>query len=226
MPSIGVIDDREEVRDAVKARLDRALAREGAGDEWEVVVTPPLPSIGLYAPWVTEHEVAVLLVDQRLNEEFPTPYSGHDIVDRLRPRKFDLPIFYLTEVNDPVLEEDQRVSAVIARRDLTTDIDATQEWLRVFMREGLRYEQGVARALARLSEISEMTVMGTANEEELKEAAAIRQELLLPFEGGDPNVERAQDTRGEILEAFGTEIQHLESLAAELKKIVEEADGS
>ncbi|MDB4906284.1 MAG: hypothetical protein JWO05_1068 [Gemmatimonadetes bacterium] len=227
MSTLAVVDDRPEVRDLVGRRLTRALKDEGVFDQWELVLSPPLATLSLYPGWVAEQEVSVLLLDQRLNEaaDLEPPYTGHDILNLLRPREFDLPIYYVTEIpNDALLEADSpRVSGILSRSKLTATLEDTRFFVREFIREGQRYDARVARKLARLSQIASLIVAGTANEEELKEAAAIREEFQLPFASSDAQIDRAQSARFDLLNVFEEEISSLESLATELRGLIAES---
>ena len=222
MPTIGVIDDRQEVRSLAKSRLERALGTVAPQDGWEVVTSPPLGALEDYAGWLSENDVAVLLLDQRLDEshEMERPYSGSDILNIVHPRMFDLPVYYFTAAPDATVEAGAtRVRAVLDQQEF---FDNTNPWVEEFVREGTRYEQQLARKLSRLGELSERAATGEAQPEELEEATSLRQELQLPFESSSATKERTDANRAELLEALEQQIAALERLANQLERDAEQ----
>lgn len=224
MYTIAVIDDREEDRILTRKLIERALRRLGVQDRWRVLVESPLSDIAHYPAWLEEEEVLVLLLDQRLNEAggMANPYTGHDIVNLVQPRHFDLPVYYLTAIAADVKSIEQgsmRVQGVISRQRFSND---PQSWVKEFVREGERYEEKVARKLERLSILSAKAVNGGLTAEEAAEARTIREALHLPFESGNADEENRVSERVRASENFRNEIGEVEALIKRLRSLVED----
>jgi len=228
MNTIAIVDDRADARGAAQRRIERGLGKLGATGEWRVLGIDPLPELDDYPSWLTGEEVLVLILDQRLNEDVTkkVSYNGHDIVTRIRPRLFDLPVYYLTAVaDDEEVEGDApKVQAILERKKFL-DSDPVP-WVREFMREGQRYEQKLARNLARLSELAEKAVSGILSEDEAEEAASLRQTLQLAFESGDDQEEARTAARSELLDRFEGELDALEEAVQEFRAILEAASNT
>lgn len=104
MPSIGVIDDRPDIRSIVVDALTLAPA---LADSWNIVSANPLSRLEDYPSWIAEHKISVLIIDERLNEsanpsEVAVSYYGHDLVKYLRSRMGNFPIFVVTSYSNDV----------------------------------------------------------------------------------------------------------------------------
>jgi CheY-like chemotaxis protein len=98
MPAIAVVDDRPANRESLAANVENSLENE---EGWEVLDAEPLPRLTDYGPWLAEHDVAVLIVDERLSEQRLSdgtfaPYGGHDVVKFVRSTRPSFPIFVVT----------------------------------------------------------------------------------------------------------------------------------
>ena len=94
MMTIAVVDDREVDRRNARNRIRRMLEGIDTDDVWRVVAVPPLPTVSTYPSWIAEEDVVVLLIDQRLDEQGgdTVDYTGHDILNLVHPRMYDLPV--------------------------------------------------------------------------------------------------------------------------------------
>jgi hypothetical protein len=226
MNTIAIVDDRKDDRDLACRRVERGLRSVGGDGTWRVIGSAPLATLEEYPNWLREEEVDVLILDQRLNESGSRPvgYTGHDIVTRITPRLFDLPVYYLTSIKDvSEVEGDRSKVRAILQRDQFLNSDPGV-WEKEFIREGTRYREHVARKMLRLSELSEAAALGHLSEDEAEEAAALRQELHLVFENGRANVESENATRARALQEFSDQLSHLDSTLTELRDLLQADD--
>lgn len=228
MSTIAVVDDRENDRTLACKRIQRGLRKASGGDAWRVISSPPLRTLEEYPNWLIEEDVGVLILDQRLNESGPrhVDYTGHDIVTRITPRLFDLPVYYLTSIKDvsEIAEDTSKVRAILQRDQFLSSDPGV--WEAEFVREGTRYHDHVARKMLRLSQLSEAAALGELTQEEAEEAAALRQELNLVFENGRDDVEEDNASRARALQEFSDHLAHFDSTLVELRNLLKNTDKS
>ena len=182
MPAIAVVDDRDDIRATVVRNIEMSI-----GNGWEVVSTPPLPCLDDYLAKITEDCIAVLVVDERLNEEgVGVDYTGHDLAKFLRRYFPDFPIFMVTAFeNDEELEEHGVVlDNVLSRKQFVDDADT---WVPRFRRAGQRFFDVYGGHLADLSALAEKSAIGEitpAEEARLRELQATLNVGFLPRVGG------------------------------------------
>jgi hypothetical protein len=219
MPTIGIVDDREDVRRDAEEFVREALDSLGGLDDWIVVASAPLPALEHYASWIAENEIAVLLLDQTLTDAVHphVDYSGNDIVGVVCPRQFDLPVYYLTAAPLSVPRTKGEFSRVRGVIDQNEFFKEPEHFVKEFVQAGSRYVEQVTRLLLRLSEIAEAAVNGSASSEDVDEASAIRMELSLPFETSHAKPEQVERSRAKVLDSLETELKELAELRDALK---------
>ena len=118
MPTIGIIDDREDVRKTLRMGMKTVLE-----SDWNTVDSSPLPQLNDYLSWIGTNKIVSLIVDEKLNEialdlSGAVDYYGHDLVDFLRSRLKTFPIFVVTSYPDEQSLKDRfkDVEAIIDRR--------------------------------------------------------------------------------------------------------------
>ena len=65
MPTIGVVDDRKDQRELLVGQIRHHLRNYS---EWEALETPPFEDINDYPSWISENNISVLILDERLHE--------------------------------------------------------------------------------------------------------------------------------------------------------------
>src|SRR5258708_32416874 len=104
MAAIAVIDARLDHRVTVQRHVTANLTTPG----WECLAPSPLANLGDYPAWLWEHDVAVLILDERLREvggPAGIDYEGHELVEYLRQRLPTFPMFVVTSFeNDAELD--------------------------------------------------------------------------------------------------------------------------
>ena len=111
MSIIGIVDDRDDVRTIMLDTVELALS-----DGWEAIAIPPLSSLDSYPSWISQEEIVVLLIDERLNEvanvNGAVDYEGHDLVDYMRQHMPEFPIFVVTSYKENAPDLDERFKDV------------------------------------------------------------------------------------------------------------------
>ena len=188
MPAIGVVDDRKDQRDLLVGQIRLHLRNHA---EWEAFETPPLEDINNYPSWISENEISVLILDERLHEatdeqiptedtSLPVEYAGHNVVDLLRGRYPTLPIWIVTAyADDPELQRRcSEVESVLPRNDFSLNPGT---YVSRFVRVGTKFYQENREELERLAELSRKIARGVATDEEIREVGGLQLSQSLPF---------------------------------------------
>jgi hypothetical protein len=205
VPSIAIIDDREDTRTTV-ARLLRIGLR---GESWSIVESAPFEDIREYPAWFVEHEVAAVVLDERLRESGIVGYEGHDLIEFIRARWPTLPLFVVTaHTDDPGLSARfGSVEQVINRVEFGK---RSKEYAARLSRAAARFTQEHEENLAKLGGLARKIAEGEATPADIAEAEAIRVQLGIQFD-----VEEAK-SRAEGLDEFGRRVAEYERLRRKL----------
>ena len=189
MPTIGVVDDRKDQRELLAGQIRHHL-RNHSG--WEALETPPLEDINDYPSWISENNISVLILDERLHEgineqevtedaTLPVEYEGHNVVDLLRDRYHSLPIWIVTAYADApeLLSRHSKVKNVLPRDEFSLNASS---YVSRFVRFGTDFYQENREELERLAELSRKIARGEATEEEIREAGGLQWSQSLPFQ--------------------------------------------
>ena len=96
---------------------------------------------------------------------------------------------------------------IIDRRDLVRN---SEQWVKEFIREGVRYREQVSRRMVRLSQLTDAVVGDTASISDREELEALRTEMHSAL-GGPPD-EDLSLARVDLLHALRSEVERLELL--------------
>lgn len=194
MPAIGIVDDRDSPRETL-TRLTKLGIPPESKKEWEVIDSSPLPKLNDYSAWLTENDIAVLIVDERLNEQTKSgvghvTYQGHDLVDFLRKRLPDFPIYIVTAhpTDQAVVNRYKDVEEIVNRKNLS---QTTKKIIPRLIRAGQRYFDSYQGQLTELSEISKKIALGKQTDADVKKVKALQEFLQMPFTT-DPDTERSK----------------------------------
>jgi hypothetical protein len=195
MPAIGIIDDRDSARQTLYRAIDRNIPRELKEAGWLVNESPPLPRLNDYSAWLAENDIAVLILDEKLTEQAKhgvgnVDYQGHNIVDFLRTRLPDFPIYIITAYpKDPaVIKRFKDVEGIENRKDFTQEAKKTVPRL---IRAGQRYFDSFQQQLAEVSKISKRVALGKETDADIDRLRALHELLHMPYIT-DPNTERSR----------------------------------
>ncbi|HVY06511.1 MAG TPA: hypothetical protein VHB46_11095 [Burkholderiales bacterium] len=185
MPTIGVIDDRADARETLCRNINLEIEEE---HNWSAIEHGPLAKIEDYPGWLHDAGIAVLVVDERLQEqadagEEPATYSGHELVSYLRMRLPTLPLFMVTSHADEDDLEGAEADAedVVQREDFNKN---PKIYVQRMLRAGRKFTEEFLAELAQLSEIAERTAMGSATDADREKEKAIREKLTLASPDG------------------------------------------
>lgn len=183
MSTILVVDDRAKERNKVVALVSHSLPE---GSTWTARGIEPLAAIDEYGALITEDDIAVLILDEKLQEQaaeltgVAVNYNGHELVSFLRPRFPDLPIYVVTayDAEEDVQNAASKVEGIINRMEFNKDPKVHTARM---IRSGHRFAKALEGDLNYLSAISEKLAVGKADDDEVKKMTSIREKLSLPF---------------------------------------------
>jgi CheY-like chemotaxis protein len=208
MPKVGIIDDRLDHRETLKRALDLALT-----GKWQSVDSAPLPSLEDYTRWFREHEINVLLLDEKLQEQGAVGYDGHDVVSYLRRILPTFPIFIITAYPDD--EELRRkfsdIEEIIPRLEFSK---RPNEFVPRFLRAAQRYSDSFQAELAELSEKSRKIAEGVATADDVSKTEALQVKLGLEF------TSLFLRDRSEWLKEVDTKLREYEKLRTEIEEFL------
>ncbi len=156
MPTLAFVDDRNDVRKTIVHNVEL----EGPKG-WEIQALSPLPSLGDYLAWITAESVAVLVVDERLNEEGDgADYTGHELAQFIRGYLAEFPIFMITayEGDEELEKNEDALDAIVNRNHF---YETPGKFVARFVRAGQRFFDTYHRQLAEFSRLSVEAATGT-----------------------------------------------------------------
>lgn len=187
MSTILIVDDRADERQTVVDLVSYSLPE---GSTWTARGIEPLVTIDDYRSLITEEDISVIVLDEKLQEHGAkltgeaVSYNGHELVNFLRPRFPDLPIFVVTahEAEEDVQGAASDVEGIISRNDFSKSPEIHTARM---IRSGHRFSEALQNDLNFVSRISQKLAVGTAEDEEITKMTSIREKLSLPFPTSD-----------------------------------------
>lgn len=186
MINILIVDDREDARVTLRETIELGVPEEFA---ISIIDTFPLDDVDAYPSYIREHDIAALLLDERLTEvNSPetgkySSYLGHDVVDRLRLALPDFPVYVVTTHNeDPVLVENAGDFEDVVERDIFQR--EPLKYMSRISRAAMRFQETMQRRLAELNELTLKAAEGVLSGEEQTRLNDTRTVLGLPFTAG------------------------------------------
>jgi hypothetical protein len=214
MPAMGIIDDRNDLRETLLRRVDSEL--QGA---WQTVDTAPLHHMQDYPAWIAEYDVAVILLDERLNEQVEVAgkqigYDGHDLVEFIRQYLPTFPIFIITSYksDEELSKKFSDVEDIIDRKEF---LKKAEEYVPRFLRSGQKFLQMFQAELNELAKKADKIAKGKATTEDIETANAIRARIGLAFPS-EPLGDRSQ-----WLNKIEEKLEELRQLTREIEKFLE-----
>ncbi len=211
MPSIAIIDDRIDLRTTLKNRVEIELQKE-----WNSIDTSPLPQLSDYYSWITENEISVLLLDERLNEKIDrnsksVDYCGHDLVDYVRKYFVTLPIYIVTSYpdDDSLKAKFKDVEDIIPRREFC---QKASDYMPRIIRSGQKFLETFENELVLLSKKAKKIVLGKATAQDIKAVKAVQTKLAIAY----PSDVFIKHTK--ILKKIATNLKKLNKLKIKISK--------
>ncbi|MFB9080227.1 hypothetical protein ACFFLS_11960 [Flavobacterium procerum] len=181
MRYIGLIDDREVTRTSLKLSLRVPLLANGKEkQEWDIIDIEPFKDINEYIGWISENEISILIIDEKLNESTVVNYLGHNVVIILRDAFPELPIFCITAAKrEPDLNDNYKYYNFILSKDEFQE--RRDEFVNLFIKSGEDFYRKYTEKKDRLSEIADFMAdqNGDVSDEIKNEADDIRDFLML-----------------------------------------------
>ncbi|UKB79559.1 hypothetical protein [Chryseobacterium sp. MEBOG07] len=182
MAGICIIDDRVDIRETLQNRIELIFLRNNLN--WHVISNDPFSDKMEYLNFIKEHDIAVLILDERLHESSGSngsvSYNGSQLVTFLRQYLKSFPIYSVTSFHlDNDLENQFSEFDEIIARD--TFYAKPEEYVARFIRAGQRFHEANSEQLLRLSILSELIAKGTATEQDLAELRVVQENLNIPF---------------------------------------------
>lgn len=186
MLRILVVDDRKSAREHVRELLETHLP---SGADVEVSDAFPLDDVEAYASYIREHDVAALLLDERLGEVGDpvtgrkTDYLGHDVIGYLRTRLPDFPVYAVTtfKTDHDLTQKAADFEDIIDRTEFQ---DKAQTYTSRILRAAARFQDAMDSHLQTLNTLTLKATEGRLSQEEQKALEQTRSILGLPFTSG------------------------------------------
>jgi CheY-like chemotaxis protein len=214
MPTIAIIDDRKDHRSTIKRLVDTELL----GD-WDSSEVAPLADLEDYPSWLTENEVAVILLDERLNEQRTkgknlSNYEGHHLVEFIRQHLPTLPIFVITSYPDDqeLKKKFKDVEEIIVRQEFARK---AAEYVPRFLRSGQRYLEAFHKELRELADSADKIARGKATKGDIERVKAIQAKIGMIFPCD------SLKNRCEWTDELESNLKKLEKLSIDIKKFLQ-----
>lgn len=208
MNTIGVLDDRPDEADTTKT----IIARNLNDANWTVVNVPLLASPAEVVEWLGTKRVNVLVVDQKLNDNASNPvnYSGHEVIQEIRRRLPDLPVYMLTAYGDnpEVVGSLGAMEELVPRGGLGQQASVLVPRMK---RAGETFEHRFRQSLSRISQLSQKRAVSSLSANEKRELEALQLSLSLPDRS---------NSRTEILPELENEVKKLDQLRQKAEKLL------
>ncbi len=209
MPSIVIVDDREDAR-TTHLELIRPHVPEG----WQVIDVAPLLKIEEYPLWLLEQDCGCLVLDERLTEvPGGATYSGHDVIDHVRERLPEYPIFVLTSYpkDEELVRRFGAVEALLARNEFQR---RPREHTARIVRSAQRFLDAHEQRLSELGEVSARIASGGELLGDRTRARAISELLGLAFAAA------AQPGRRDLIDGLGSTLDQWDELRDQLDSLL------
>jgi len=185
MITIGIIDDNPEQRDSFKDAIEIFLRKSGRTGV-EIIESEPLEDIDQYIYWISQNDVAALIIDERL-ADMPLiatgrscGYEGHDMAQNLRNRSSIIPIHVVTSsrINEDLTQNRELFETVLSRGEFR---EGSEKYAEIFIRSAQRFYEENQKLYERIAEISKKIAFKDASNDEMKELEGIQQFIKAPL---------------------------------------------
>jgi len=182
MSNIIIIDDRDDMRTSLRKRI--ALELKRLGSEMNVIDIAPLSVFQEYNTFITENDGSLLILDERMHEDFTrgisVTYNGSDLVEYLRDYFKELPIYSITSyhMDDDLQSKFSEFEEIISREIFFKDPSG---YVAKFTRSAQRYFSDNKKKIERIAVLSQKIANNTADSDDILELRRIQEELNIPL---------------------------------------------
>jgi len=213
MPNIAIVDDRRDFRRTLKHKIELSL-RKLNQSIWSVIDIDPFPIIGDYVSWIQDNDIAILILDEKLQEVATgskVDYSGSLLIEKIRETLKEFPVFAITSYpNEPDLQSKFPLFDEILERDAF--FNKSDEYISRFLRAGQRFLITHYEQLKRLSELSEKIALGTSSNEEKNELKLLQILMALPYSH--------LPTREQWLKEYEDKLNELDAISLKIEQFL------
>ncbi len=208
MSIIAIIDDNKDQSTTLKRTLNIYLKRQSTN--LTVIDQTPFKNVEDYFPFFAANDVSAIILDERLNDVAvdgePVDYKGNQLVEILRERLKDFPIYMITaHAGDAELrEKENQFEMVINRLDITSNQTMAANFVSRLARSAQRYIDANKDELKEFTELSLKAANGEASPENVERLKALQTVLELPISNFDD--------RKIWLDRYENELKYLEEL--------------
>ena len=215
MPKIAIVDDREDLRKTLERTIQLYFKKEKSN--WLAIGVSPFIDKDEYRNWIKENDVAVLILDERLQEAhnngISVNYNGSNLIEHLRKTLPDFPVYAITGYEtDTDLQKRFPLFDEILSRDRF--YKKSNEYIERFMRSGQRFLDTFNKQLFRISELSNLIAMGKATEHNVKELTSIQEYLNIPY------TSYSYVNRESWLKDYSENLNNLKEISNEIQKFI------
>lgn len=209
MPCIAIIDDRKDLRETLATLIEQEIEDLGHTEGWDVIHAGPFPRLSDYAPWIREHEVSFLILDEKLSEDHEADgeavaYLGHNAAVIIRADFPDLPQFIVTAYQDEedLQSEGATLDDIVSKDGFQDRIDM---YVRRIIRAGQRFADRNESDLAEIAALLDRMAEQGLTDEERERLAALRQNLTFfaPPDSMREALDKADALLNELNEVIG-----------------------
>ena len=216
MPTIALIDDRKKQRESTQIIIQDYL--KDNYPEWKCIDIFPFENIDDYISWIGENDIAVIIIDEQLQEESKNgtnvSYDGHNFIDYIRKTHPTFPVFAMTaySVTDNLSERYGLFDDIIEDNEFS---EKPEKSVDRFIRAGQRFTEVYQSELEKLSEISKKIAEGEKiPDHELKQAKAIQERLGIPY-----TIDNMKN-RSHAIDQLNKQLNEFESLTNEIQQFL------
>lgn len=216
MPLIGIVDDRVDIRTTLKRKIILSLKKQNL--LWDILDIYPFPELSNYVNWIRENDIAILILDERLQEgnynNVNVNYNGSKLIEFIRKVFPDFPVYAITSYpNDDSLQSRFPLFDEILSRD--DFFKKSDEYTLRLTRSGQRFLDIYSRQLVRISNISKLIATGEARQEDIEELKKIQEYLNIPFTSYD------YANREMWLKDYNQKLDELSVLSKKIKEFID-----
>ena len=215
MSNICIIDDNADQSGTLKKALNFFLKK--ITDKATIIDQLPFDNPEDYFSFIEQNNVSALILDERLNDQpalngKPVDYKGNQLVETLRERLKDFPIYMITAHagDEELLAKENQFEAVINREDITTDENQASLFVSRLFRSSQRFSEANNNELLEFTTLSSKLAQGDSNPETVERLKVLQTVLELPLSGFDD--------RKTWLDKYEEEITKLSNLKDEINK--------
>ncbi len=179
MARIAIVDDSKDQRETYKKLL--TLFLKSKNSQLEVIDIFPFKYFDQYYSWIIKEEIAVLIFDEKLYNDStegiePVDYNGSYLVEKIRERFKDIPIFTLTNFpNDEELQKNFHQFEYILSKG-----DFTDKHVDIILRACQRYLAENQKELSSFDDLTKKIALGKAEEGDVEKLKALQMKLQIP----------------------------------------------